>query len=76
MMVVVLVFFFCEDEDLPDADPSSSSQSDEFRKALTANETVHLLPGVCWIWWYSVTHPCFYFDRLVLEGAARRSILC
>jgi hypothetical protein len=37
-MVVVLGFFFREDEDIPDADLSSSSRSDEFSKAVTANE--------------------------------------
>jgi hypothetical protein len=55
-MVVVLGFFFREDEDALDADLSSFSRSDEFRKASTTNGTVHLLPGV--------------HIRLVPEGAA------
>jgi hypothetical protein len=54
MMVVVLGFFFCEDEDLPDVDPSSSSQRDEFWKAPTINVAVHLLPEVRRIRWYPV----------------------
>lgn len=45
--VVVLGFFFCEDEDLPDADPFSSSRSIYFQKAPQVNRTAHLLPGVC-----------------------------
>jgi predicted NUDIX family NTP pyrophosphohydrolase len=54
-LVVVLGFFFREDEDVPEADLSSSRRSDEFRKAPIANGTVHLLPGVHRFGWYSVT---------------------
>ena len=49
-MVVVLGFFFREDEDAPVADLSSSSRSDEFRKAPTAIGT----PRVHRIGWHSV----------------------
>ena len=69
-MVVVLGFFFREDEDVLDADLSSSSRSDEFRKAPTANGTMHILRGVHMIGWYSVarTHAfiptvCFWRER-------------
>jgi predicted NUDIX family NTP pyrophosphohydrolase len=53
-MVVVLGFFFREDEDVPDVDLSSSSRSNEFRKAPTTNGTLRLLPGVHMIGWHSV----------------------
>jgi hypothetical protein len=67
-MVLVLGFFFREDEEIPDADLSSSSWSDEFRKASIANGIVHLLPGVHRFGWYSVacTHafiPTVWFRR-------------
>jgi hypothetical protein len=40
--VADLGFLLCEDEDLPEAGPSRSHRSGEFRKALSANVTVHL----------------------------------
>ena len=72
-MVAVLGSLLCEDEDLPEACPSKSGRSDEFRKAPPANVTVHLMPGVCWIGWYSVvrTHafiPTVWFWRDLHEA--------
>jgi hypothetical protein len=74
--VVVLGFFFCEDEDLPDVDPFSSSQSVEFRKAPTANGTSHLLPGVCWIGWYSVASTHAFIPTVWFWRERREALFC
>jgi hypothetical protein len=47
-------FLTRQDEDLLDVGPPSSSRSDEFWKAPPVNGTVHLLPEICGIGWYSV----------------------
>lgn len=75
-MVVVLGFFFHEDEDVPDADLSSSSQSDEFRKAPTTNEPVHLLPGVHRIEWYSVARTHAFISTVWLRRERREALFC
>lgn len=64
--VVVLGFFFCEDGDLPETDPSLFGRSDEFRKTPPANVTVHLILEFAGPVLFSCAHPCFYSDRLVL----------
>jgi predicted NUDIX family NTP pyrophosphohydrolase len=74
-MVVVLGFFFREDEDVPDADLSSSSRSDEFRKAPTANGTVHLLPGVPRFGWYSVARIHAFIPTVWFRRERREALL-
>jgi hypothetical protein len=75
---LLLGFIFCEDEDLPEACSSWSGQSDEFRKAPPANVIVHAIYAWSLLDWvvFSRAHPCFYSDRLVLEGVAQISVPC
>jgi len=53
-MAVVIGSYSRRDEDLPDAGPHRSSWTVVFRKAPPANSTGRLMPGDCWIGWYSI----------------------
>jgi hypothetical protein len=75
-MVVVLGFFFREDEDIPDVDLSSSNRSDEFRKAPTINGAVHLLPGVHMIGWYSVARIHAFIPIVWFRTERRQALFC
>jgi hypothetical protein len=70
--VVVLGFLSRQDKDLPDAYPSSSGQSVEFRKAPLANSLGRLLPGDCWIGWNLVVRTHIFSDRLVSGGGGAK----
>ena len=51
---MVLGSYSRRDEDLPDVGPHRSGWTVVFRKAPPANSTGRLMPGDCWIGWYSI----------------------
>ena len=53
-MVVVLGFFSRQDDDLSDDYPHRSGWTVVFRKAPPTNSIGRLMPGDCWIGWYSI----------------------
>jgi hypothetical protein len=50
-------------------------QSDKFWKASPANVTVHLMPGVCWIGWYSVVRTHTFISAVWFWRERREALL-
>lgn len=52
------------------------SRRDEFRKAPTANVTVHLLPGVHRIGWYSIARTHAFILTVWFRKERREALFC
>ena len=69
---VVLVSYSRRDEDLPEAGPRRSGWTVVFRKAPPANSTGRLVPGDCWIGWYSIVRTRVFLWPFGFRGSASK----